>query len=250
MVFAAQVAFVMIYLPIYMIMKRIVKAYGIVNKRLVKFTAPKNFRVIIIRFFMEGSVEIAISVGIALQFTYVNFSGFWTSVAQSLCICTFFMLLYVPVYLWQAAYEWWDNYDDYEVRDKFQDLFADYKRYSLYSLRYPVVFIIRRYIIVLTCIAVGFFEFSLFYYVQINMQIWSTGFSLCYIAWHQPFKSKKANLQETMNDVFVLLCTYHLFLFTDFVQEESDRYAMGNSLIMIIVINVLFNFAIMFFVEI
>ena len=65
----------------------------------------------------------------------------------------------------------------------------NYKKDNIYALRYDVLFLLRRYVICITCVSVGFTNIPAFFILQINLQLWSTGFSLSYIAWHQPHNS-------------------------------------------------------------
>ena len=46
---------------------------------------------------------------------------------------------------------------------------------------------------------------------------------------------------EFFNESTIMLCTYHLYLFTDFVPNPDSRYTMGYSLIVVTCINLLGN---------
>jgi hypothetical protein len=47
----------------------------------------------------------------------------------------------------------------------------------------------------------------------------------------EPFSEKIACFMEFFNEATIMLCCYHLFLFTDFVPSPETRYTMGFSLI-------------------
>ena len=47
----------------------------------------------------------------------------------------------------------------------------------------------------------------------------------------EPFSEKRACFMEFFNEATIMLCCYHLFLFTDFVPSPETRYTMGFSLI-------------------
>ena len=51
--------------------------------------------------------------------------------------------------------------------------------------------------------------------------------SLMYTLWLMPFDSMKANLFEVFNDSTLLVLTYHLWCFTDMIQEAETRNELG-----------------------
>ena len=57
----------------------------------------------------------------------------------------------------------------------------------------------------------------------------------------QPFSTRLAIRMELMNEVFVLLTTYHLYQFTDFLTDLNMRSNVGTSLIVCTIVNVLLN---------
>ena len=64
----------LVYLPLRYLVKKIVKIYEIKNKHVLKFIQDKDFRVIIIRFLLEGCIDISMSVSIALIFVSIPFN--------------------------------------------------------------------------------------------------------------------------------------------------------------------------------
>lgn len=64
-------------------------------------------------------------------------------------------------------------------------------------------------------------------------------------AWVCPYKTFIQNVQEVFNEVTVLVASYHLFCFTEFIWDQERRYELGWSLVGTIVLNVIFNFAIL-----
>jgi hypothetical protein len=49
---------------------------------------------------------------------------------------------------------------------------------------------------------------------------------------------------ELMNEAFVLITTYHLYQFTDFMKDLKMRNYVGTSLIISTILNVLLNMAV------
>jgi hypothetical protein len=67
-----------------------------------------------------------------------------------------------------------------------------------------------------------------------------------YITYVKPFEIPLLNYMEVFNEVCVLIATYHLFLFTDFVPDPELRYTIGWSIIGVTLINIIVNMLVMF----
>jgi hypothetical protein len=65
---------------------------------------------------------------------------------------------------------------------------------------------------------------------------------LCVVGYVSPFTNKSANSMELMNEFFVLLTNYHLYMFTDFLQDTTTREFVGKSLVFLTCVNVGLNF--------
>lgn len=57
----------------------------------------------------------------------------------------------------------------------------------------------------------------------------------------EPFKTKKNNNHELINEYFIGLTTITLFLYTDFCNDVDFKYASGYFFILIVVCNIMFN---------
>ena len=71
---------------------------------------------------------------------------------------------------------------------------------------------------------------------------------MSYTAYVLPFQSLLLNYQEVFNEITVLLASYHLFCFTEWVYDLNARFLIGWSLLAVIAINVVTNIGIMLFV--
>ena len=56
-----------------------------------------------------------------------------------------------------------------------------------------------------------------------------------------PMVNLQANRMELCNETFVLITTYHLYQFTDFMTDPYNRRIVGFSLIIITCFNVILN---------
>ena len=73
---------------------------------------------------------------------------------------------------------------------------------------------------------------------QINAQLWSTLLIMCYTAHVLPYRAFIQNVQENFNEWTVLVASYHLFVFTEWVFDMNRRIDLGWSLIAVILLNV------------
>ena len=68
---------------------------------------------------------------------------------------------------------------------------------------------------------------------------------MSYTAYVLPYKDFMQNVQEVINECTVLIAAYHLFGFTEWIFDMERRIELGWTLIGTIVLNVVFNFAIL-----
>ena len=66
-----------------------------------------------------------------------------------------------------------------------------------------------------------------------------------YQGYYQPKESRFDNIMECFNEIIIMLATYHLMTFTDWILDFDVQYQMGWSFIIIVSLNVLVN---MFFI--
>ena len=60
----------------------------------------------------------------------------------------------------------------------------------------------------------------------------------------EPVTEVTGNRMELFNEAFVLLTTYHLYQFTEFMTDLQNRSYVGKSLMILIIVNVLINIAV------
>jgi hypothetical protein len=57
----------------------------------------------------------------------------------------------------------------------------------------------------------------------------------------KPYVNGFLNKLEMFNEVCILLATYHLFAFTEFIENPETQFLMGWSLIVVTVLNLVVN---------
>jgi len=91
------------------------------------------------------------------------------------------------------------------------------------------IFLTKRLLIAL--ITIFLMEFP---WAQICMYQMVTMVQLAHLVDYMPMESKFQNYIEILNDGFVLLSSYSLFLFTDLVPDVAVRYSIGKYLMFIL----------------
>jgi hypothetical protein len=57
----------------------------------------------------------------------------------------------------------------------------------------------------------------------------------------EPMNSNVANKMDLVNEAFILMTTYHLYQFTEFMTDLDNRSYTGRSLMLLIIVDVLVN---------
>ena len=68
---------------------------------------------------------------------------------------------------------------------------------------------------------------------------------IIFVAEVKPFELPLLNKMEVINECFIIMAAYHLFLYTDFVPDPILQYQLGWSIIGVTVINIILNMAVM-----
>jgi hypothetical protein len=108
------------------------------------------------------------------------------------------------------------------------------------ALMYNVVYMFRRLIFALTAVLLK---------SQPSLQVAFTCFQsilvIIYVGHVKPFEIPLLNTMEVVNEVTILIATYHLFLFTDYVEDPNTQYNIGWSMIGVTALNILINMGVM-----
>lgn len=68
---------------------------------------------------------------------------------------------------------------------------------------------------------------------------------MLFLGYIKPYENKIFFSLELFNECIVLLCSYHLFLFTDFVDSKETQLSLGYSLIALTGLLIAVNFIVM-----
>ena len=117
-------------------------------------------------------------------------------------------------------------------------------KFELPSLIFYFLFVLKRQIVVLSLVLLP--NYALF---QLHVYILVSFFVFAYSATIQPHSDRSLNQQNTLNEAILLVCSYHLLLFSDYIDDNATFFgwpynfksAFGWSMLAIIFTGVLLN---------
>ena len=104
--------------------------------------------------------------------------------------------------------------DNTEFRIKFSTLFTDLKTRKSSSIESVIILCSRRFLLVLTTVF-----FNRFVIVSFYSYFYSSLWLLNYYITHRPFEKKWVHHFEIMNEVFVMIATYFIICFSEFLSN-------------------------------
>jgi hypothetical protein len=115
--------------------------------------------------------------------------------------------------------------NEIEIKEYFGELGINMKiEHNSYSYLVYHVFLFRR--IAFGLIPITFVRYKVF---QPMCLVFLNQFCLMFYAGVYPYDSYLKNRNEVFNEVIMMILTYHILLFTEFINEPSTRYEIGKS---------------------
>ena len=68
-----------------------------------------------------------------------------------------------------------------------------------------------------------------------------------YIGYYKPFEEKYMNNLEIFNELCIVIVSYHLYLFTNYIGDPLLQYNIGWSIVGTTIGNILVNMGVIFF---
>lgn len=197
-----------------------------------------HFKMTILRFFLEGSIEINLSACICIKkMSSSNFEDFWFGVSTVLAFVAIGVQIILPLYLMCAKNLYFKDFAAGNVESRYKDLFEDLSPHNKTGLFYSSIFFFRRLFVV--CLIMLFAQSSL---QQMFGHILLSLLQLSFVLSTKPFDSQLRNWQESFNEIAVFISSYSLIFFTDYCTDELLQEWIGNSLLIFVVLITAFNF--------
>ena len=129
-----------------------------------------------------------------------------------------------------------DHLDLNSVTTKFGTLYTDMKTSKITATQSIVLLCLRRFIIALTTVFLN-------KYIIVSFFIYSYGSTwfLGYYISRKPFNWRWAYALELMNESFLIVGTYFMSCFSEYILDIQTRYQVGNFFIDMIVVVIILN---------
>ena len=98
-------------------------------------------------------------------------------------------------------------------------LYSELKKERKMALLYNGLFVLRRLMFAYMAVFLGNYPF-----LQIQGLAIQSISILMYLSYTKPFKDKLSNILEMFNEICILILSYHLFYFTDYVEDPLLKY--------------------------
>ena len=163
---------------------------------------------------MESYLGFAIATLISYQ---VQTWGSWPDTLNSLSnIAMLSFLCFLPVFISYFLTKNFGRLENEEFYSKFNALYFNIDVRHEFNVLFHTVFCIRRMIFALLITLLN--PYPAF---QIMILLHLSCFTMSYVAFNQPFKVNLLNSLELFNEIIILVMTYHLIMFSDFVKDRE-----------------------------
>ena len=123
-----------------------------------------------------------------------------------------------------------------EFNSRYDTLNLELKKKSSNALLFNVIFMIRRFVFAFLLISLDNMPWA-----QIPLLVLVNLFTMIYQCWAKPFMMSLRNMHEIANEGIILVLTYFLLTYTEFLNDPSDRYLVGWLNIVLFMLFVVYN---------
>ena len=194
-----------------------------------------------IRLFFEASLELVFSCWFNLKYAYWWGDGDTPlSTATVICYtCAVFWFIIVVSLPLIILYFYCSNFhrlEDEYFDDTYGCVYEGLEVESRWVLVYPVVFVLRRSMLVVITIAC--YDFI---WLQVVVQLAFSMFTICFVYLMWPFKEDEANRLDIFNECTTMLLIYFAYMFTDLTATPEDQFTVGYFWIIVFFGNIGFH---------
>ena len=121
-------------------------------------------------------------------------------------------------------------HNDRRIRQRLGNLYMNLKTNPLENgvIGFSVYFYIRRFLLALSIVMMRNFLVGQFF-----IFVMTTIFQVIFVGIVQPLKTKQMNKSEIHSEIVTMMIMYHIFCFTDWVQDLNIRHYLGYSCLML-----------------
>ena len=188
---------------------------------------------------------ITISLACMIKANALDYSTVYESVSSSFALLLLALTLLTPFivtrWLWRIHSKCTDCLEDETFQKRWGTWTLDLRTTDRMALLFTLVFMARRSI--LAFIIIGLPRWS---WLQIQVILNLNTFAMIYQGWFMPYTLPTFNRKELINEFLIQMCTYYLFVYTDFVPDAETRYKTGWAHIGCLGLMVVFNHFLLF----
>lgn len=151
-------------------------------------------------------------------------------------VCCILLFFFVLIYLWPR----FKSLKAKKFKSRFEPVYEMLNlRHGKATMVWPLVFMLRRaFFVTAACFLIGYTS------IQIYLIILPTLLSLSIVAGIKPLENASANRIEIINSCVIMILGYCLMSFTPAMLDADARYIMGYVMVVITIINLVFNIVI------
>jgi hypothetical protein len=189
----------------------------------------KNFY---FKFLFETFLELSISSLINLySFSAANFSYIFDAMVEVVALGVVFLFPPWLLYFFHINHKRFIK--DEVFKSNFEALIENLNVHSNFYTLNSFLFLFRRLLFGVTAVCMSA--------LQVNFFSLQTFTLVTYLIYFQPFEKKKDSMIEAFNEGCIAAITFHLFLCSDYVDDDSIKYNIGWSIVVITLLSILIN---------
>ena len=212
-------------------------------------TYQTEFSSSMIRFIFQAYIDFFICICLSI-FELRNpeepLQNYFSNIQDGFCsVCSIIFMVVCSVFpIWAFAkiYYNFEKLEEEEFKETYGSLYDDLKTNCLVSSMYHMMFLARRFIIVMLLMLA---EEST--YFQIMSFLTLSFMNLGILIHFRPFKERHTNNIEILNELTIYLCNTATYCILNDSTDEEFKSSMGSQLMNICIINMVINLAIVVF---
>ncbi len=213
-----------------------------VNK-IVTVLSRKLFFNSIFRAILESYLKFSISTWISIK--KLDFSTIDTKEEKINVLMTFIFLTIIlafPPFTYVILHKFKHKLEEEDFKGRFESLYLNVNTKVEKSILMITLFVFRRLLY-----AAGIVFLAGSTVAQVFMQFFCCLMMTIFFIVVKPLNEPFLNRMEIFNELCLLICSYYLFMFTDFIPDVQTRFLAGWGFIGIAVFNIGVNWACLFY---
>ena len=129
------------------------------------------------------------------------------------------LIVIVPIWIWKFLYDNHAMIEQIEFKKKYGSLTDGMQHREKKAMLFNVNFTLRRLGFAILIIVIPHYN-----WLQTQLLILKCSFSLIVVGQIEAFKLPSSNRLYLLNESFILMNTYHMIVYSEFVSDETARY--------------------------